>query len=480
MAAPLIANNFVPIVPGIYFQMAPSAEANLPVTGVVAVVGAADDGPINVPTTILTIDRLSQLFASGAAYKVAAEALRGGALQVLFNRAGSSAGVVATKTLVDTTGTPVNAVRVDWLYPGTRGNLGTLTVADSIDAPSTFRVASLYINAILVESFRFAKGSSGIGEPQALVNAIVGNSAYITATKLADGNKILATVSSPVALISGANPTVDAAAYVTAEGALEAFPWNVAVFDTQDTSVIQPSIVTWAKTLESKGLYRLVVLGDPPSVTPTAATRYGRAAAYNYWNLAYVIDSYVRTNFDATVTTVEGAEAAGRVAGLLAAGDIDLTLSGMLLGNDVKALSATPISASDVASAIISGAIAFNYDDAKRPQVASGVSTYVTLDGIHSKRWKNLLRVARRYRIMVLISSAWQHLQVENDANGQGTVIAKANEQIATMVKGHYFTGGTVAVSQTPSPPLDDLAYFALNLVDQGKIERLVGIFQFP
>jgi hypothetical protein len=485
MSAPLIASNVVPVIPGVYFQMNPSAEATVPVIGVVAVVGVANDGPVASAKTLTSLGQLDQVYASGAGRNVAAEAWRGGALQEVFVRAGQNDGVVATKTLVDTTGSPINAVRLDWKNPGTRGNGASVTVVDSIAAPSTTRTLSLFINAVLVESFNFAKGSSGIGEPQALVDAIGGatgtNSSYLNATKLADGTKILATVASPTTFASGANPTVNAAAYTTAMGILEGVPWNVAVFDTQDTVTIQPSIVTWAKTLEGKGLYRLVAIGDPVSVTPTVATRYGRAAGFNQWNLLYVGDQFVRTNFDGTTSTVEGAEAAGRVAGLVAKDDIVSTSSAQLLGTDVTALSASAtMIASDVAASIQNGMIVFNLDDNRRAQIAAGVTSYVTLDGVHSRRWKNILRVVRRYRLMINVSAAWQHLDVENDENGRGTVIAKAQDEIDTLVKGRYFTGGSCQVSLTPTPPTDDLAYFLLNVTDQGKIERLVGMFQFP
>jgi len=81
----------------------------------------------------------------------------------------------------------------------------------------TKRELLLYEGVTLRQTITFAKGATGDGEPQALVDAInASNSPYITATKSADGNKILAPLVTATPLAGGVNPTVQNGDYTTA------------------------------------------------------------------------------------------------------------------------------------------------------------------------------------------------------------------------------------------------------------------------
>jgi len=205
-------------------------------------------------------------------------------------------------TLKDTATTPVDAVKLEALYEGVRGKDFSVTVRDSL-TDETKRELLLYEGVTLRQTVKFTKGTN---ESQALVEAIkAGSSPWITATKLADGDKALAAVAqAPFA--GGEDPTVTGEDYSTGLLAIEAIDWNVLCVDTDDT-VTHAVVQTYIDRVRNEGKRGIGVVGEPTSVA--MATRFANARAFNDPAIVYVANGFKGSDG----VTREGYLAAARV-----------------------------------------------------------------------------------------------------------------------------------------------------------------------
>jgi two-component sensor histidine kinase len=184
------------IRPGVYtrYENAGGVEIAGAANGIGAAVIRANWGPLNKVKWIESpVDAAAAFGEPGANYTVniVNEMLAGGASKVAVVRAGNG-GTAATITLKDTAGSPVNVVTITAKYPGARPF--SVTIRDSL-ADANKRECIIYSGTSEFEKVTFAKGATGDGEPAAIVAALA-NSANFTATKVADGTKTLAAVSS--------------------------------------------------------------------------------------------------------------------------------------------------------------------------------------------------------------------------------------------------------------------------------------------
>lgn len=482
MAGPLIPQGTTPALPGQYYVLSDVSEALAPVVGIVAAVISADDGPLASWTDVKSIAKLKDRYGNGAGVEVVAEALRGGALGTKVFRAGTG-GTKAAHTLQDTAGTPANAVVNTWKNVGIGGNSASETILDALD-DATLREWTLFINGIKKQTVRFDKGSGGVGEPQALVNAInASNSPYVTsalAGAYTSAGKTLASVASPAAYTTGANPTVNSAAILagmtSAEGISNA--WNLLVFETEDTAAIQPAIVAQAALWEARGIYRQFVLGDPISVTASTVTRRGRARAYNQANLIYAIDQFT----DTTGALVEGSQFAGRIAGMEAVSGKRHVITGRPVAGAVGL--PTPLSQDELIDSTADGAVTLMLNDRLKVVVTSGVDTFVTPTSQRSSRWGKIIRVQRRYGLLIDASAAvndalYSGLGIENDDDGRNALVGVVQGVIDQYKALKYLRAGTVIVDPD-NLSVDDLAYLAMDITDGDQVERLVIAVKFP
>lgn len=484
MPGPLIAPGVVPTLPGIYFSLAEVSQQISPVAGVVAAVFRADDGPLAQIVDVTTLSKLYDTYGqppgqdSNSGVEVVAEALRGGASRVRCWRAGSS-GVKASKILSDTQGTPAQALDLTWANVGKGGNLASVTVEDSIDDPSGTREFTLFYDGVEKLVIRFAKGGA---EAVALRAAIVASGTTLLTAAIHSGyvaSSPLAAIASPSVFSGGTQATVNSAAVEAGLAAFEAVAatWNVITTDSVDTS-IQAALVEAASLWEGKGIYRFLALGDPPSATPTVATRYGRAAAFNQSNLIYVIDAFEDTDGD----TVEGGPAAGRVAGMVASADKRNSITGRRITGAADLPSALTVD--DLTLAIENGAITFRFNDKGQVTITQGITTWVVPTEVRSSRWGKIVRVARRYGYLIEASSAISDLLfggsgVDNDDAGRANIIGAVLGVIQRYRAQRYFQAGTAFVDPDHESA-DDLAYIVHQLTDNDQVERLIQSVQFP
>lgn len=208
---------------------------------------------------------------SANAYDVVRLALMGGAKKVLAYRMVSAAAAAATKTLQDTGGVPTNVLKIDAKYKGARGNAFKVTVQDNaVDASK--KDLKLYEGSTLLHTFTFA--DTDIDAAVAAINNDAEN-VWITATKLADGNDVLANVADQ-ALAGGDSGIAGLvnADYTGAGGFLEKCQtqqFNVIVLDGQTDGGLQTSVKTWVKGRRDAGKGIIWVAGGADA-TDTGAT----------------------------------------------------------------------------------------------------------------------------------------------------------------------------------------------------------------
>ena len=115
----------LPVLPGLYmnFQAAALAAIQTGARGIVLVPVKAHWGPVGTFETITSENDLLEKFAAASdsdgstVYNTVRMALLGGAKKVLAHRIADADAAASTITLLDTSGTPVNLLKLTAKYP---------------------------------------------------------------------------------------------------------------------------------------------------------------------------------------------------------------------------------------------------------------------------------------------------------------------------------------------------------------------------
>ncbi|MBO8169347.1 MAG: phage tail sheath subtilisin-like domain-containing protein [Thermoanaerobacteraceae bacterium] len=456
------------IRPGVYVRVTnigEPPEAIVP-QGIVAALFRASWGPLGEVVYLDNADAVSNTFGSVGTVDTALEAFRGGCRKVVGYRLGSG-GAKAAVTLQDTSATPVDVVTITAKYEGVRGNDFAVTIRDSL-TDNTKRELLLYEGATLLQTITFAKGTT---EPQDLVDAVnASNSPYITATKLADGNGVLATVTQQ-ALTGGTDPTLDGTSYSNGLSAIEAIDWNVLAVDSEDPA-IHATVQTYVDRVRSEGKRIIGVIGEPTSVD--LATRLANAAAFNDPAIVYVANGFKGS--DGAVR--EGYKAAARVAGMIASASITESLTHAAVRNATELVGA--LTNAEIEQAIQSGALVFSMSAQKQVQIEYGINTFVTPTADMDAGWKKIRRVRTRDNLMDRITAAWDPLigKINNNSDGRATLIAAAQGIINRMVAEGALLDGTI-YDDPNNPPVGDSAWFMVAVDDLDSAEKVYITFGF-
>lgn len=456
------------IRPGVYVRvtsMGEIPEAIVP-QGIVAALFQATWGPLGEVVRLENANAVTDTFGGGGTVDTAIEAFRGGCRQVVGYRLGSG-GAKASVTLQDTATTPADVATITAKYEGTRGNNFTVTIRDSL-TDATKKELLLYEGATLLQTITFAKGST---EPQDLVDAVnASNSPYITATKVADGNGEVATVTQQP-LTGGVDPTADGDSYSTGLSAIEAIDWNVLAVDSEDAA-IHATVQTYIDRVRSEGKRVLAVIGEPTSVS--LSTRLTNSAAFNDYAIVYVANGFKGS--DGAIR--EGYKAAARVAGMIAAADITDSLTHAVVRNATELVGA--LTNAEIEQAIQSGALVFTVNAQKQVQIEYGITTFVTPDADHDAGWKKIRRVRTRDNLIDRITQTWDPLigKINNSPDGRATLIAAAQGVINKMIAEGALLDGTI-YEDPNNPPAGDSAWFVVAVDDLDSAEKVYITFGF-
>jgi hypothetical protein len=452
------------VPPGIYVRVTNIGEPPV-VTGAQGIGTAlikASWGPVGEVVTLAGLNEVSQRFGEGQGTEVLRELFRGGARQVKAVRVGSD-GSKATLSLADTTATPVQVVTLETKYPTSR--TFNITIRDTL-ADETQRELLVYEGTKLLETISFAKGT---GEPQALTDAVNQISAYLTAQKIADGNGTLATVTNQD-LTGGTDPTVTGESYTNAETLLEAENWNILVVDSVDPTV-HATVQTFVNRMRNEGKRVLAVVGEPTSVN--FDTRKTNSKAFDDPAIVYVGNGFATAN-----GTVEGAEAAARVAGEILRSPYNSSLTHQVISGAVDI--AGKLTNTQIVEAIQSGMLVFTQNANGLVQIEYGITTFLIPTTELDEGWKKIRRVRTRDELInrVVLSTDPLIGRINNDANGQATVISIINGVINQMIAEGGLLSGQAVLDET-KPPQGDSAWFKIEADDLDSLEKSYFEFGF-
>ena len=468
MAGSIFQVGETKVRPGVYVRVTNIGEPQEAIVpqGIVAALFRASWGPLGEVTYLESADAVTSTFGSEGTTDAAIEAFRGGCRRVVGYRLGSG-GAKAAITLKDTAATPADVVTITAKYEGVRGNDFKVTVRDSL-ADATKRELLLYEGVTLLQTITFAEGTE---EPQALVDAVnASNSPYITATKVADGNGVLATVTQQ-ALTGGQDPTVDGASYSAGLSAIEAIDWNVLAVDTKDTAT-HAVVQTYIDRVRNEGKRVMAVVGEPTSVP--LATRLADARAFNDPAIIYVANGFKGSDG----VTREGYKAAARVAGMVAAAQITESLTHYVVRNATELAGA--LTNAEIEQAINSGALVFTMSAQKQVHIEYGINTFITVTADMDAGWKKIRRVRTRDNLMDRIAATWDPIigKINNSPDGRATLIASAQGIINRMIGEGALLQGTI-FEDPNNPPQGDSAWFVVQVDDLDSAEKIYIAFQF-
>ncbi len=264
------------IIPGFYNRFKWMAENRLTqgTKGVVAMPVKSDWGPMKKVTSVSTEPELKKAFGSNStlsAYKLGNLVLLGQPSELLLYRMGDDSEKAASITLKDTTGTPVDVIKLETLYPTTR-NFNVSVKPDIAD--ETLIDVTLYEGTGQLYTF---KVSGSISE---IVEQINGDSEniWLKATKVADGNDTLASiVNQPLEGGSNGTENITNENYVDAMAAFEQYKINVFTLDGIADTALQTTVQAWIDRNKAVGYDVIGCFGGSSSTSIDAANTQSKA-----------------------------------------------------------------------------------------------------------------------------------------------------------------------------------------------------------
>lgn len=283
--------------PGNYvnFRAKTQQRVNAPLQGVAATIITHDWGPINETVEVNSMGDFKAVFGDSTdtqGYRDVYQLFkgeggitgRGGAATVLVRRSGTNSAAKAKKNL--TNGTDANALVLEAVYAGTKGDdLAVGIEADAVDS-STHHNIVIFFGGAEVERFKYAK--TDINAAAVAVNA---GSGYVRATANVSGTA-LTTIStgSPAGFTTTAGndgAPLDAGAYTAAMADLGTRRFGVFTVSLDQTAngSIATSIKTWAADpntgLNARGKNFVTVMGGGSIGSPdTLSAAMTRADAF--------------------------------------------------------------------------------------------------------------------------------------------------------------------------------------------------------
>jgi len=442
--------------------------------GIVACPVRAHWGPIKEFIEITRESELTEWFTNSivdgaTAYNTIYMALLGGAKTVLAYRIAAAAAAVSTRTLQDTTGTPVNVLRVDAKYKGAQGNNFKITVrVNPVDGNKKDIV--LYEGTTVLRTFTFVSGTI-----DAAVNAInndTGNK-WIVATKLAEGNGILANITSQS--MSGGDSGITGIVnqdYTDAMAAFEAREFNIFVLDGQAESTLQVSLVAWIKRLRDEGKGVITVIGGSSNDDQTPATGNARSTTNNHESVVNII-----VGAKLSGTDYYSAQVASFIAGLIGGQKLSESIT-YAVGpfSDVT----KRFTHSEIVAALNSGSLVLIHDGEK-VKVERGVNTLTSLRQGQNNQWKKI----RAIRVMDAINNDLRKAaedsyigKVNNNDDGKIALINACKQYMETLVKGGLIDDEFKVYLDPdyPTPPADHV-YIRWEAALTDVMEYIFGSF---
>ena len=460
------------IRPGIYHRTENAGGIELAGArnGIIAGVIRANWGPLNTVVTFDPDTSVKQVYGagSGMTQSMIDMMFREGATKGYFVRAGSG-GTAGSITLTDTTAdTALNAVTLTAKYVGSRAF--AVTIRDSLTNTEQ-RECIVYDGTTEFEKVTFAKKPTG-GEAAALVAAFA-ESENFTATKVADGNGILAAVTQ-AAFTAGTDPTVDSEAYSAAMNALEPYPFNVMCVDSE-AAAVHALVHAFIDRIYAAGLYPMAVLSTSKSQENTLAVRLAAARTYNDAKIVYVLNSA----YDQTGAIVPGYLNAARIGGIIAAIPANQGITHHVISGYAKPEES--LTNTQIETALKSGCIVLDVNASGQVWIEQGINTLITPSGNEDNGWKKIRRVKTRFELMQRIDDTLEPVigKIDNDPDGRAAVVAAGQSIINLMAYEKKLLPGGVFAEDENNPPQGDSAWFIIAVDDIDSLEKIYLTYRF-
>ncbi len=419
--------------PGFYnnFEAAALASIKPGARGVLAMPVKANWGPkeqiMEITGEKILMDTYGIDTGNFTAYTCIRLSLLGGCKTVLGYRLVDGSEAKGAITLKDTTGTPVDVIDLNTKYESDRAFKVTVR-ANAADSNKQDIV--LYEGTTQLYVFTFTKGSGGVDNAVAAINNDPGNK-WIDAVKKADGNGILATISSQA--LNGGNAGVASIAnshYIDAMTAFEARQFNAFTLDGATDASLQTSTKAWVERLRGEGKKIVCCLGGTAADDEDIANANSRSAGFNYEG---VINVGTGANLDGV--DLSSAQAACWVIGKMCGQQMteSLTYADSPFDDVYPRLTHN-----EIVAAIQSGTLVLVHDGEK-VKIEKGINTLTSLRTGQNNQWKKIKAI----RIMDAIDTDLQKAgqdnyigKVINDDDGQAAVIAAIKKYFETLNKG--------------------------------------------
>ncbi|CAK7059720.1 MAG: hypothetical protein EUB_03435 [Eubacterium sp.] len=457
------------IRPGVYNRYVNPGGAVLAgaQNGIIAAVVQSNWGELGKVVVIDSVSQIAEVFGSGGTTEMLEEAFNGGATTIYAIRLGT-AGTKGVGKLKDTTsGTPIDAVTISLKCEGNRPLEYTLRNSLGDASTKEFLITE---NSVILEKILFA--ASDDAEVDAFIEAAA-TAKYFSAVKVTgySGTGKFQD-NAKTAFTSGANPTVNNESYSKAFSALERYPWNVLIVDTDDIAV-HTLAATYMNRMYQLGKMGFFVVGEPSTVS--FEERLAHSRAFNDKNVIYLGVGWV----NADGKKYDGFLAAARIGGMVAAIPSNQSLTHNTIAGAVSPIDV--LTNSQLESAIQSGMLALSISAAGAVQIDAAITTLHSPTGEDDAGWKKIRRCKTRKELFTRVSDTLEPMigTVNNDADGkafvQQTIIALLNAMIGEK---KIKDGASVEIEENSGADAD-AAYFRIKADDFDSLEKIYLTYEF-
>lgn len=442
----------LPVLPGLYlnFQAAALAAIQTGARGTVILPIKAHWGPVGTFETITSESELLNKFAASSdsdgstAYKTVRMALLGGAKKILAHRLAASAAAPSTITLKDTSGTPVDTLRLTAKYPGARGNDFKITVQTNL-IDNTKQDLKLYEGTTLLKTFTFTAGQTA-----AALTAINDDAAnvWLVAEQIAATGTLAAVTSSPMTGGNSGIAGITSVDYINALAAFETQTFNLMTLDGVTDPAIQTSVASWAVRMRNQGKVMITVMGGPAAddtATDAVQKAIARTAGFNHEGIVNVGTGVVLDDVN-----YSSAEVAPYVAGLIAGQKLSESTTYATTPFDDVTRRWTHSEQEDA----VRNGVFILFHDGRIVKPLRGINSLITLRQGQSNFFKKI----RAIRVMDAINSDLQTAaednyigKINNTEEGRLALIAACKQYMEVLVQGGVIeaTGWDVYLNTT-------------------------------
>lgn len=381
----------------------------------VALAIQADRGPINKVTSITSERLLNNTFGQNCTAWQVAEALRGGAGEVLAYRMADGSAAVAAGEAVATGGPgDGSGIYLEAIYEGEYGNSFRAEVSEYLPNPAK-DILRIMASGVELEKYLYEDG-----DIESVVSAINAKSAYVTASNLAGASAVLDKVSN-AAFTGGNNGSVTLTEYDAAFDAFAGAGAFEVIAVTSEATAVKEAFIDWVRDQNEDGQYVMGVLGGPVGSNAAAALSDAltwTARAQNehivYAGGVNIVDRSAPDPNRGATQIYSTAEKAPYVAGLIANARITRGVTYRSLGPETDVH--LPLDSSEMQAAFDGGVLVF----AKHNGVAKVESAVTTFTDYTDEKDRTFSQI-RAVRVMEQIGRDFE------DIVGDGFIGVKNN-----------------------------------------------------